>query len=143
MKIITIESIISFFAIASLDHEDYTGVNSRYLAGEAALANCDLVQLSGILFSKETRQCTMGIPSALPSTTTANHVSNTPTKPPPYGFPNPQPPQPPTQSSNVAYPPQRGAPCKCIAVMMREDKVCPVCHLTTLRNLRDSNSTKS
>ena len=53
---VTIEHIIPLFAIASLDHERYPGVKSRYLTGDTALVNCDLLQLSGLLSSEEKRQ---------------------------------------------------------------------------------------
>ena len=56
MHRVTIERIIPLFAIASLYHKIYPGVRSRYLAGDTALVNCDLLQLSGLLLSKETRQ---------------------------------------------------------------------------------------
>ena len=45
----TIDRIIPLFAIASLDHERYPGVKSRYLVGDTALVNCDLLQLSRLL----------------------------------------------------------------------------------------------
>ena len=48
---VTIYRIIPLFAIASLDHERYPGVKSHYLAGDTALVNCDLLQLSGLLSS--------------------------------------------------------------------------------------------
>ena len=129
MQGIIIEHVIPLFAISSLDHECYSGVKSRYLAGDAALVNCDLLQLSGLLHIEETRQRALGIQNNPPSTTITNRVSNTPTNPPLTGRPTPQPTQPLTQSSAVAYPPARGVPWKCIAVMMWEDKSCPGCHL--------------
>ena len=55
-------------------------------------------------------------------------MSNIPTNPPLDGRPAPQPPQPPTQSSAVAYPTARRVPWKCISSMIREDKSCPWCH---------------
>ena len=103
-------------------------MNSRYLMGDSALVNFDLLEISGLLSSKETQQHALGIPSAPPSTTFTNSVSNTPTQPPPPGRLVPHPPHPPTQSSAVAYPPPRGFPWKCIAAMMRKDKSCPGCH---------------
>ena len=54
MKGINIKCSIPLFAIASLDHDRYPGVKSRYLAGEAALVKGDLLQLSGLLYSEET-----------------------------------------------------------------------------------------
>ena len=56
MQGVTIDHIIPLFAIASLDHERYPVVKSRYLAGDTALVNCDLLQLSSLLSSEETRQ---------------------------------------------------------------------------------------
>ena len=128
MQGITIERIILIFAIASINHGRYPGVNSRYLTEDSVLVNCDLLQLSGILSSKETRQHTLGIPSASPPTTISNRVSNTPTNPTPDGRSALQPPQPPTQSSAVAYPPARGLPWNCISEIMWEYKSCPGCH---------------
>ena len=60
-----------------LNHERYPRVNSRYLAGDTALVNCDLLQLSGILSSEETRQRALVIPAIPLSTTSVNRVSNT------------------------------------------------------------------
>ena len=124
---LTIDRIIPIFAIASLYHKRYPGMKRRYLAGDTALVNFDLLQLSGLLSSEETRQRALGITSITLSTTSVNRVSNTNNNyqnerpiPPPY--------QPTMKSSNVPYPPTRGAPWKCIAVMMREEKSCPGCH---------------
>ena len=128
MQGITIDRIIPIFTIASLDHDRYPGVKSRYLAGDTALGNCDLLKLSSLLSSEETRQHALGIPNISPSTTISNHVSNTQSNPPQNGRPDPQPPQYPTQEYSVSYPPARGIPWKCIAEMMREDKSCPGCH---------------
>ena len=55
MQGLTIDHIIPIFMIASLDHERYPGVKSCYLAGDTALVNCDLLQLSGLLSSEEMR----------------------------------------------------------------------------------------
>ena len=129
MQGVTIELIIDLFDIAILDHDRYPGVKSHYLTGDTALVNCDLLQLSSLLSSEETRQRALGIPNSPPSNTIYNRVSNTPTNPPQTGRPAPQPPQPLTQSSAVAYPPARGVPWKCIVTIMREDKSCPGCHL--------------
>ena len=49
---VTIDRIISLFVKAILDHKIYPGVKTRYLAGDTALVNCDLLQLSGLLSSK-------------------------------------------------------------------------------------------
>ena len=61
MQGVTIDHIIPLFTIESLDHERYPGVKSFYFVGDTALVNCDLVQLSGLLSSEETRQCALGI----------------------------------------------------------------------------------
>ena len=53
MQGITIERIIPFFAITTLDHNRYPGVKSCYLVGYAALVNCDLLKLSSLLYIKE------------------------------------------------------------------------------------------
>ena len=55
-------------------------------------------------------------------------MSKTPTQPSLSGSPAPHPPQPPAQSSGVAYPPPRGVTWKCISPMMRKDKSCPGYH---------------
>ena len=102
--------VIPIFAISSLDHDRYPGVKSRYLVGDAVLVYRDLPELSGLLSSEETRQHALGIPSAPPSTTVANRVSNTPTQPPPEVCPAPHPPIPPVKSSAVAYPTPRRVP---------------------------------
>ena len=81
MQGVTIYRIILIFAIASLDHERYPGVKSRYLTGDTMLVNCDLLQISGLLSSEETRQCALGIPATPLSTTSANSVSNTQNNP--------------------------------------------------------------
>ena len=115
----TIDRIIPFFAIASLGHDSYLGVKSQYLAGDTTMVNCDLLQLSGLLSSKERIQRALGIMNVPPSTTIDNRVSNTPSNPPHNRRPALQPPQPPKKSSSVAYPPARGVPWKCISVMMQ------------------------
>ena len=109
MHVVTIERIIPLFAIASLEHERYPGVRSSYLAGDTALINCDLLQISGVLSSEETRQQALGITAILLSTTSVNCVSNTNNKPQ-NELPVPAQHQPTTQSSNVPYPPSRGVP---------------------------------
>ena len=88
---ITIESIIPLFSITSIDYDLYPGVNIRYLAGNSALVNYNIIDLNGILSSKETRQRALGIPSTPPSTTGSNRVSNTPTQPPSTGRSIPHP----------------------------------------------------
>ena len=92
---VTIDRIIRLFAIASFYHDRYPGVKSRYLEGDTPLVNCDLLQLSGIILSEETRQRALGITNISPPTTIANRVSNVPSNPPKNGRPAPQPPQPP------------------------------------------------
>ena len=104
---LTIDRIIPIFAIASLYHKRYPGMKSRYLAGDTALVNFDLLQLSGLLSSEETRQRALGITSITLSTTSVNRVSNTNNN---YQNERPIPPphQPTMKSSNVPYPPTRG-----------------------------------
>ena len=110
MQGVTIDRIIPLFAIASLEHDQYPVVRSRYLVGDTALVNCDLLQLSGLLSSEETRQRDLGILNAPPSNTIANSFSNTPTNPNENGLPALKPHQPPAQSSAVTYPTTRGVP---------------------------------
>ena len=43
---VTIDRIITLFAIAILYHERYPGMKIRYLAVDTALVNCDLLHLS-------------------------------------------------------------------------------------------------
>ena len=124
MQGITIEHIIPLFAITSLDHDRYPGVKNRYLTGDAALVNCDLLELRVLLSSKYNQQRALGITSAPPSTTVSNRVSNTPTQPPPTGLPAPHPTQPPAQSSAKAYPQPRGVPWKWIAAITRKENSC-------------------
>ena len=73
-------------------------MQSHYLAGYAALVNCDLLELSSILYRKETRQHALGIMSVPPSTNIANRVFNTPTQTLLTGRPAPHPTQPPAQT---------------------------------------------
>ena len=94
MQGVTIDHIIPLSEIAIIDHVRYPGVKSRYLTVDTALVNCDLLQLSGLLSSNETRQHAIGIPNIPPSTTIANPLSNTPSNPPNNGYPAPQPPNP-------------------------------------------------
>ena len=93
---VTIDRIILLFEIASLDHERYPGVKSRYLAGDTVLVNCDLLQLSGLISSEETKQQALGITAIPPSTTSVNRVSNTHNSPQ-NECPVPTPNQPTTQ----------------------------------------------
>ena len=76
-----IDRIIPLFTIEIIDHERYPRVKSRYLAGDTALVNCDLLQLSSLLSSRETRQRALVIPAIPPSTTSVNCVSNTQNNP--------------------------------------------------------------
>ena len=128
MQGVTIDRIIPLFAITSLDHDKYTRAKSRYLSGDTMLVNCDLLQLSGLLSSEETRQRALVIPNVPPSNTINNCVSNTPSNPTQNGRPTPQPPQTPTQSSSVAYPPASGVPWNYIASMIQEEKSYLGCH---------------
>ena len=121
---VKIDRIIPLFAIASLDHERYTGGKSRYLAGYTLLVNYDVLQISGLLSSEETRQRALGINASPLSTTSVNCLSNT-NHNSQNERPVPPPHQPITQSSNVPYPPTSGVTWKYISVMMREDKSCP------------------
>ena len=123
---VTIDRIIPLFAIASLDHKRYPGVKSRYLAGDTTLVNCDPLQLSGLLSSEETRQQDISITSVPPSTTSVNRLSQNNLQ---NERPVPAQHQPITPSSNVPYPLSRGVPWKCIAMIIRDNKSCPGCHL--------------
>ena len=96
----TMDRIISLFANASLNHDRYPGVKIRYLTGDAALVNCNLLDLSSLLSSEETWQQALGLTRLTPPTT-ANHVSNTPMKPPPTVRTTPRPTKIPTQTSDV------------------------------------------
>ena len=136
---VTIGCIIPLFAIASLDHKRYPVLKSRYLAGDTALFNCNLLQLSGLLSSKETRQRALGITAVPLSTTSVNRVSNNNSQ---NERPVPAQHQPTTPSLNVPYPPSRGLPWKCIASMIREDNSCLGCHFNHPEDSRSSNSTK-
>ena len=80
------EKIIPLFSIEILDHACYPGVKSRYLAGKPALVNCNLLDLSSLISSKDTRQQALGLPSSTPPST-ENHVSNSQAQPPLTGHP--------------------------------------------------------
>ena len=69
---VKIGRIIPLFAIASLDHERYPGVKSRYLSGDTVLVNCDLLQISGLLSIEETIQRVIVITAIPLSTTSVN-----------------------------------------------------------------------
>ena len=55
MQGITMDRIIPLFAITSLDRHRYPGLKSRYLVGDVALVNCNLLEFSGLLSSEETQ----------------------------------------------------------------------------------------
>ena len=90
MQGITMNRIIPFFTIASLDHDRYPVLKSRYLTGDTALVNCNVLDLSSLLPRGETRQQVLGLLRLTPSTT-ADRVSNTLMQPPPTGYPTPCP----------------------------------------------------
>ena len=90
MQGITMDRIIPFFTIAILDHDRYPVLKSRYLTGDTALVNCNLLDLSSLLPRGETRQQALGLLRLTPSTT-ADRVSNTLMQPPPTGYPTPCP----------------------------------------------------
>ena len=93
------DQMIPLFAIASLDHERYTGMKRRYLAGGPALVNCDLLGISRLLSIEEIRQKSLGLPSPTPPFT-SNHVSDAPVPYPPTGQPQPHP-NPSTNTSST------------------------------------------
>ena len=131
MQGITMEKIIPLFATSSLDHYHYPGVKIRYLVGEPTLVKFSLLDLIGMISIKETRQQALGLTIVTPPAT-ENRVSNTQTKPPPTGRPQPCPSQPPMPASSIDYPPPRGVPWKCITAMMRDEKSCPGCHFNKM-----------
>ena len=119
MHRVNIYRIIPLFAIASLDNERYPGVKIRYLVGDTALVNCGLLQLSGLLSSKETRQRALGITAVSPSTTSVNRVSHN----------NSQNECPvPSQHQPITPSPSMGVSWMCIAMMIIDNKSCPGCH---------------
>ena len=93
---VKVDRIIPLFAIASLDHERYPGVNIRYLAGDTALFNCDLLHISSLLSSEEKIKQALGITTIPLSNTSVNRVSNTNNNPQ-NERPAPPPHQPTTQ----------------------------------------------
>ena len=119
------EKIISLFTIASLDHEFCPKVKIRYLAGDPALFKCNLLDLSGLISSKETRQQALQLPSSTPLAT-ANRMSDAQAQPPPTGPPQPCIFQTTTTPSPMDFPPPRGFPWKFIAKMVHFDMSCPV-----------------
>ena len=52
MQGVAMDKIIPLFAIANLYHDGYPGVRSRYLTGEPALFNFNLLNLRGLLSIK-------------------------------------------------------------------------------------------
>ena len=49
------DQIIPLFVIASLDHERYPGMKIRYLVGNTALVNFNLLDISVLLSIEDTR----------------------------------------------------------------------------------------
>ena len=121
------DNIIPIFPIESLDNDRYPGVKRRYLTEDPELVNYNLLDLSSILSSKETRQQALGLPSLSP-TTTVNYAYNAQAQHTPTGRPQPCTSHPPPPTSYTDYPPPRGVPWKCIASMLRSDTSCTVCH---------------
>ena len=114
MQEFSMEKIIPLFAIASLDHDCYPGVKSRYLAGNPTLINCNLLDLSGLISRKETRQQALELLRSTPLYT-SNRVSDAQAQPLSIGSAQPCPSQLTTTPSPVDYPPPRGVPRKCIS----------------------------
>ena len=56
MEGIMMDKIILIFAVTSLYHNRYPGVKFCHLAGNVILVNCNLLDLSGLLPSKDTQQ---------------------------------------------------------------------------------------
>ena len=96
----SMEQIIPLFSIAGLDHNQYPGVTIRYLVSDPALVNCNLLDISGLVYGKDTRQQS---------------------QPPLTGFLQPRPSHPTTTTSPVDYPPPRGVPWERIAAMVHSD----------------------
>ena len=127
MQGVTMDIIIPILAIASLDHDLYPSMNSRYLVGDPTLVNCNLLDLSGLLSIKETMQQALGLPISTPLVM-VNCVSVSQSQPPPTGCPKPLPIQPLTMTLPTDYPPPRGVACKRTAAMVRSDTSFPGCH---------------
>ena len=106
---VKVDKIIPLFAVESLDHNCYPGVKNRYLLGDPAMVDCNLLDLRGLLSSEDKRQQYLGLTSSTPPST-ENCVSNTQTQPPPIGRPQPRPSQSPTLTSSIEYPPPMGFP---------------------------------
>ena len=125
---VLLEKMIPLFAIASLDHDWYPWVKSRYLADDPALVNCNLFNLTGLLSSEETRKQALGLLRSTPLST-ANLISNAQAQSPPTVLPQSHLRQPIMNPSPMDYPPPRGFPWKCIAAMVRFDTLYPGCHI--------------
>ena len=80
MRVVSMDRIIPLFTILVLNHDCYPDVKSRYLAGDPALVNCNLLYLSVILSIEETMQQALGLLISTPPAT-ANHVSDAQTQP--------------------------------------------------------------
>ena len=76
------DKIIPLFGIASLYNECCPGINSRYLAVDPSLVNCDLLDISGILSTEETHQQALGLPTEVPRVT-AKRTPDVTAPPPP------------------------------------------------------------
>ena len=100
------EKIIPLFAIASLDCDHYPGVKIRYLAGYPALVNCKLLDLRGLVSSKETIQQALGLLISTPPAT-ANRVSDAQAQLQLTGCLQQRPIQPTTTPLPMGYPPPR------------------------------------
>ena len=112
-----IGKIIPLFTIASLDCNRYPDAKIRHLAGDPTLVNCNLLDLSGLLSSKYTRQQYLGLPSLTPPST-VNHLSNSQAQPPLMGRPQQRTSQLPMTTSPTDCPPPRGVPWNSIAEMV-------------------------
>ena len=93
-----IDKIIPLFSIASLDCDRYPGLKIRYLTGDPAQVNCNLLDLSGILSRKNPRLQALGLPISTPPSM-VNRVSEAQAQPPLMGRPQPRPIHPPPTTS--------------------------------------------
>ena len=133
---ISIDEITPLFKIAILDQNRYPGIKSRYLARYLELINCDLLGLSGIIYSKETRQQALGLPADVPRVT-EKWTSDVTAPPPPTNRNQTCPGTPTGTCPTTYYPPTRGFPWKPKAEMIRTDRSCTVCHLTKPMSCQD------
>ena len=117
MRGVSLDQIIPLFAVASLDHDHYPGVNIWYLAGEPALIKCNLLDISGLLSSKDTRHKSLGLPISTPPAT-VNRMSDAEVQPPPIEFPQPCHSQTTMTTSPTDYPQPRGGPWSHISAMV-------------------------